>query len=102
MARNPDWIEDELILALDLYLREGALDDTDQPVIELTEVLNRLPIHTLRPDVERFRNPNGVALKLTNSQALNPAYPGVGSGGATDSTAWSGIGTTPTQHGWRR
>src|ERR1039458_2470519 len=81
-GRNPDWAEDELILALDLYLRDGALDDRDTRIIELSELLNSLPIHTTRPDVERFRNPNGVALKLANFSALDPNYPGVGMGRA--------------------
>jgi 5-methylcytosine-specific restriction protein A len=77
-GRNPNWAQDELILALDLYFREGLLDDTDPFVVELSELLNRLPIHTVRPDVERFRNPNGVALKLANFAALDPAYQGRG------------------------
>lgn len=56
--RNPSWARDELILALDLYLREGQLDAADPSVIELSAVLNALPIHTDRPDREKFRNPN--------------------------------------------
>lgn len=44
-VKNPDWVVDELILALDLYLREGLLDDTDPKVLELSALLNRLPIH---------------------------------------------------------
>jgi 5-methylcytosine-specific restriction protein A len=46
--------------------------------MELSELLNRLPIHTVRPDLERFRNANGVALRLANFAALDPAYPGKG------------------------
>ena len=76
--RNPSWARDELILALDLYLREGQLDAADPSVIELSAVLNALPIHTDRPDREKFRNPNGVAMKLANFAALDPGYPGVG------------------------
>ena len=76
--RNPPWAFDELVLALDLYLREGQLDDSHARVVELSQLLNHLPIHTIRPDLERFRNPNGVALKLANFAALDPNYPGVG------------------------
>ena len=76
--RNPRWAEEELILALDLYLREGLLDDMDQAVIELSRDLNALTLHTERPDADRFRNPNGVALKLANFAALDHNYPGVG------------------------
>jgi 5-methylcytosine-specific restriction protein A len=34
--RNPPWAEEELTLVLDLYLREGLLDDADPRVIELS------------------------------------------------------------------
>src|SRR5438105_2747495 len=59
MARNPPWAEDELILAMDVYVRDGMLDDSDPRVIELSDVLDRLPIHTERPAEEKFRNPDG-------------------------------------------
>jgi hypothetical protein len=90
-ARNPPWAEEELILALDLYLREGLLDDTDPKVIELSELLNRLPTHPDRPDRARFRNPNGVALKLANFAALDPSYPGQGMSrhGQRDAEVWN-------------
>lgn len=78
VRRDPTWAQDELILALDLYLRHGLLDDTDARVVDVSEVLNRLPIHPARGDEQSFRNPNGVALKLANFAALDPAYPGGG------------------------
>ena len=34
--RNPPWAFDELVLALDLYLREGQLDDSHARVVELS------------------------------------------------------------------
>ena len=76
---------------MDLYLREGLLDDTDPKVIELSELLNRLPIHSNRPDGARFRNPNGVALKLANFAALDPSYPGRGMSrhGKGDAGVWN-------------
>ncbi len=52
--------------------------DDDPDVIELSQLLNDLPIHTVRPDEERFRNPNGVAMKIANFAALDPEYPGKG------------------------
>lgn len=76
--RNPTWTEKELILALDLYLREGLLDDKNQSVVELSRDLNDMTIHAERPDAFRFRNPNGVALKLANFAALDPNYAGRG------------------------
>jgi 5-methylcytosine-specific restriction enzyme A len=89
-GRSPPWERDELILALDLYMRAGLVDDTDRRVIELSELLNRLPLHPLHPDPSRFRNPNGVHLKLANFAALDPAYPGTGMqhGGQLDRKVW--------------
>jgi 5-methylcytosine-specific restriction protein A len=89
-GRNPTWAYDELILALDLYLEIGPPDQRNPRVVELSNVLNALPIHTVRPDIERFRNPSSVALKLSNFAALDPEYPGVGMtrGGRRDAEVW--------------
>jgi 5-methylcytosine-specific restriction protein A len=37
-----------------------------------------LPIHATRPDAERFRNPNGVYMKLCNFLRFDPNYQGTG------------------------
>lgn len=97
--RNPPWAVDELVLALDLYIRCGLLDDTDPRTVDLSEVLNSLPIHTVRPDVDRFRNPNGVALKLANFAALDPNYPGAGMtrGGRRDREVWDRLHDRPRE-----
>ena len=89
-GRNPPWAEEELLLALDLYLREGLLDDKNQAVIELSRGLKDLTLHSERPDEFRFRNPNGVALKLANFTALDPNYSGLGMtrGGKSDEKVW--------------
>lgn len=47
-------------------------------IIELSKLLNRLPIHDIRPDEVKFRNPNGVNLKLNNFKAFDPSYSGKG------------------------
>lgn len=91
-ARNPAWAVDELLLALDLYLRHRPqIPDGRHPdVVALSSVLNALPIHTVRPDLEKFRNVNGVAMKLANFAAVDPAYPGKGldAGGRRDAEVW--------------
>ncbi|OOG73803.1 HNH endonuclease [Algoriphagus sp. A40] len=78
--RNPKWHRDEIILALDLYFRlePGQIHGRNPAVIELSEVINRLPIFDIRPDAEKFRNPNGVGLKLSNFLAIDPNYHGKG------------------------
>jgi 5-methylcytosine-specific restriction protein A len=47
-------------------------------VIELSELLKALPIHAHRPDAEKFRNPNGVSMKLSNFLRFDPSYQGKG------------------------
>jgi 5-methylcytosine-specific restriction enzyme A len=98
-GRNPPWDRDELVLALDLYLQAGQLDDADPRVVELSALLNKLPLHPLRPDAARFRNPNGVALKLANFAALDPHYPGRGMvrGGRGDREVWDALADQPAE-----
>jgi 5-methylcytosine-specific restriction protein A len=78
--RNPDWTRDELILALELYIRSGRkqLDATNAEVVALSKVLNNLGVHDGQVRGEKFRNPNGVAMKLGNFSAIDPARTGSG------------------------
>jgi 5-methylcytosine-specific restriction protein A len=78
--RNPKWHRDEIILALDLYFDKdlGPMDSGNPKIIALSELLNRLPIFDYKPDQQKFRNPNGVTLKLSNFKALDPNYTGKG------------------------
>jgi len=91
-ARNPPWSRDELILALALYFRHSPLhiSKTHREVVALSRLLNRLPLQTDRPDAERFRNPNGVYMKMCNFLALDPKYSGTGlsAGGKKDKEVW--------------
>ncbi len=74
--RNPAWTEDELILALDLYLRRGLLGDKDPELVELSNLLRSLPIYPLSERTSNFRNPNGVSRKLSNFSNHDPSYTG--------------------------
>jgi 5-methylcytosine-specific restriction protein A len=87
--RNPPWERDEVILALDLFLRLGKrMPDPGEPeVVSLSALLNSLPLHTAHAD-ERFRNPNAVALKLANLRALDQPGHGMGRGGHMDRIVW--------------
>jgi 5-methylcytosine-specific restriction enzyme A len=78
--RNPKWHRDEIILALDLYFdsTRGSIDKNNPRIIELSELLRRLPLFTIKPDEEKFRNTNGVTLKLANFKALDQGYSGKG------------------------
>jgi len=91
VGRPPAWVRDELILALNLYLQFGRLDDTDPKVIELSELLRSLPLHLAWRGDKKFRSPNSVAMKIANFQSLDPAYRGVGlsAGSKSDSEVWN-------------
>lgn len=67
-------------MALDLYTRvkPGEIHAKNPEIQELSRILNRLPIFDVRPDEAKFRNPNGVSLKLSNFLALDDSYHGKG------------------------
>jgi 5-methylcytosine-specific restriction protein A len=94
--RNPPWVRDELILALDLYVATGLIDDSDPRAAELSDLLNQLPLHPLGGD-DRFRNPNSVHLKLANFAAIDPAHPGTGMShvGRNDREIWDEFSGDP-------
>lgn len=78
--KNPTWQRDELILALDLYfqLEPGQIHGRNPRVEALSDLLNSLPIHGRELRNQKFRNPNGVGLKLSNFLAIDPGYEGKG------------------------
>jgi 5-methylcytosine-specific restriction protein A len=75
--RNPDWVRDEVIIALDLYVRAGRkqLPATHPDVIRVSELLRRLPIHGPGVRDEKFRNPDGINMILGNFLGVDPAHP---------------------------
>jgi 5-methylcytosine-specific restriction protein A len=80
MSRNLPWSKEEIILALDLYFNphRGSITSTNPNVIELSRKLNKLRATAQVNDEEKFRNPNGVSLKLSNFLAIDPKYAGEG------------------------
>jgi hypothetical protein len=74
---NPTWERDELILALDLCFEHNpnTISARRFAVSELSDVCNRLPIHGDVSGFAKFRNPNGVYMKLCNFLRLDPAFP---------------------------
>ncbi len=80
MKRNPKWSRDEIILALDLYFSpdRGPIDKKNLNIIALSKVLRNLPVISDRTDPEKFRNANGVAMKLSNFAKFDSGYSGKG------------------------
>ncbi|MGW6012713.1 hypothetical protein [Streptomyces sp. NPDC055210] len=86
-VQNPDWARDEIILACELVVTNDwkGLDARDSRVIDLSAVLQLLPIHTFADRNETFRNPNGVARKTFDIATQHPNYHGKPTkGGALD------------------
>jgi 5-methylcytosine-specific restriction protein A len=97
--RNPPWNRDELILALDLYIRHGGspLGPAHPDVVDLSALLNRLAANDASAT---FRNPNGVAMKLMNFRSLDPAFVskggvGLSSIGKGDKAIWAEFAHRP-------
>ncbi|MFJ4981497.1 HNH endonuclease [Streptomyces coeruleorubidus] len=86
-VKNPDWARDEIILACHLAMMNDwkGLDTQDSRVIELSALLQLLPIHADADRNDKFRNPNGVARKTFDIATRHPAYRGKPTnGGALD------------------
>jgi 5-methylcytosine-specific restriction enzyme A len=90
MARNPKWTREELILALDLYVDHGILEETHPKVIDTSGILNTLGIYPEIQHQNSFRSPSAVALKLSNIARLDPGYPskGMSAGGKLEIELW--------------
>jgi 5-methylcytosine-specific restriction protein A len=78
--RSPKWLRDEIILCLDLYLNHNGnkIQKNDPKVAELSDTLNKLPIVSNKVEFEKFRNENGVYMKLMNFKAFDTSYNGKG------------------------
>jgi 5-methylcytosine-specific restriction protein A len=78
--RSPKWLRDEIILCLDLYLNHNGnkIQKNDPKVAELSDILNKLPIVSNKVEFEKFRNENGVYMKLMNFKAFDTSYNGKG------------------------
>lgn len=91
--RNPAWVRDELILALDLYFRcpPSSTSEKNPEIIALSQLLNSLPIHPQKTEYQKFRNPSGVYMKLCNFLRFDPNYEGSGlkAGGKLEEKIWN-------------
>lgn len=80
--RNPRWTRDEVILALDLFIRSERrqLPANHAEVIALSQAMQRLPYHPPEARDASFRNPNGISMILGNFLGIDPDYEGSGLG----------------------
>jgi 5-methylcytosine-specific restriction protein A len=84
-ARNPPWTRDELILALELYMRNPVSPPSKSSVEvqELSATLNKLGVALGFAENNKFRNANGVYMKMMNFRRFDPEYTATGKVGLT-------------------
>lgn len=116
MPGRLDWTREEIILAMDFYVRVGGLDGASIPyhdseaIGSLSALLIRLGAYPPQLRGQKYRNPNGIYLKLMNLRAVQaegahgmPAY------SQLDAAVWRDYSTTyrdctpkhrPSGHAW--
>ena len=74
-SRNPYWLRDELILALELYLRnpQSPPGKNSKEVVELSATLHLLGQRLGRATEGKYRNENGVYMKMMNFRRFDPS-----------------------------
>lgn len=100
---NPPWSRDELILALDLYMRHRSRlpSKTSPQVAELSEILNKLAGQG-RAGRGDYRNRNGVYMKLMNFRRFDPEYTATGKvglarGNSDEQIVWNLFASDPVR-----
>ena len=100
--RNPPWTTDELILALDLYLKNPLFppNKDSKEIQELSDLLNRLGSKIPGSKNTTYRNTNGVHMKLMSFRHLDPQFEsrgkmGLQRGGKHDEIIWNQFASHP-------
>jgi 5-methylcytosine-specific restriction enzyme A len=96
-----DWLRDELILALDAYLklRPKAPGPHMPEARDLSDTLRTAFLHPRQGRPANFRSPASVVMKLMNFRALDPEYGGKGlsAGGRGDRAVWDDFCEEPAR-----
>jgi 5-methylcytosine-specific restriction enzyme A len=98
--RRSAWLRDEVIVALDLYLREGK-NPRMESCAEVSSILRAIPIETDNLSDSKFRSPKSVASKMQNFVALDPkvARAGYSNVGQMDRDVWEEFAADPIRLG---
>lgn len=80
VGRNPTWSKDELILALDFYLRHaGSIPNKNsRAIFDLQQQILNAARRAQLTGNDKFRNRNGVYMKLMNFRRLDPKFKSIG------------------------
>jgi 5-methylcytosine-specific restriction enzyme A len=92
-GRNPDWNRDELILALDFYLRwkGNPPPKTSADIAELSRTVREVQAALGTEGEATLRNINGVYMKLMNFRRFDPAYTARGRSGLKRGNRLEGV-----------
>lgn len=80
------WTQEELLILLKKYkdINSGDMHKTHPEIIKISNELRNLPSNLMYSEKdEKFRNPNGVALKFANLLFIDPNHSGKGMKGAS-------------------
>lgn len=100
--RNPPWTRDELILALELYMRSprSPAGITSKEVADLSETLTLLGQRLGKSADATYRNANGVYMKMMNFRRFDPTVistgrVGLSRGNKDEATVWHEFADNP-------
>jgi hypothetical protein len=90
------WTREEVILAMDFYITVGALTGGPIPgqstaqIRQLSDLLKKLSAYPPERQGEKYRNPNGVYMKMMNLRAIQAeGEHGMNAYSQTDAAVWS-------------
>ena len=80
MTRNPIWTDEEMILALDFYIKHRSLipSNGSDEINALSQELQAIQTSYGTEVSGNLRNSNGVYLRMMNYRAVDPEYSGKG------------------------
>lgn len=95
-SRKVAWMRDELILALDLYIREGR-NPSPESINELSKVLRSIPVEIHLAEDPSFRNQKSVHAKVSNFVSIDPqaSTAGMKKGGKGTAEVWDEFASDP-------
>lgn len=103
-GQNADWSWDEHVLALDFYMdhRKSIPGKKSEEILGLSAFLVALGERTGVAMTPKFRNANGVYMKMMNFRRIDPEFiaqgkSGLSQGAALEQQAWDAYGDGPVQ-----
>ncbi|WP_371038668.1 HNH endonuclease [Rhodosalinus sp. FB01] len=97
--RNPPWTRDELLVALDYYLRnpDDYFSPTGEGVLDLTAKISQVAKALGLTGSDTLRNANGVSMKLLNFRAHDPNHDtkGLSRGNKLEEVVWAEFADNP-------